>query len=387
VRTLEQRAITQYLLHKHHLLNRSQARNVLQAVTDIIALHATSVGTPYISLFARVKNFQRKQLDEEFYVKRNLIRLTAMRGTLFITSIESAPMLYQATKMTEPELLKWTNKWGILPLEHREQTKKLHNILKGGGKTLHEIKKGLPRRMVRSVELRTGKTLYKMTNVNVVLGAMMRRGKVISEKGAETLRITQANRYVLFQEIYPRLNLESIRSEKAKTMLVKRYVGTFGPVTEEDIEWWTGFSKTSIRESLAAVEKELLSVRLNALKEEYLMLENDYKQFVKFKPLKTRSVLLLPYEDPYTKGYQVRDRLIDSEYEKKTYVGGGVQPTILLNNRIIGTWSWNIEEGRGPIRLLFFLKPENDIEREAVEKAKAIGRLMANKEVDVEIEK
>ncbi|MDH7478376.1 MAG: hypothetical protein QHH17_08370, partial [Candidatus Bathyarchaeota archaeon] len=65
--------VTQYVLHKHHLLEDSQVESVLQVVNDVIALHATSVGTPYLSLFARVKNFQRNLLDEEFYMKRNLI--------------------------------------------------------------------------------------------------------------------------------------------------------------------------------------------------------------------------------------------------------------------------------------------------------------------------
>jgi len=86
MKPLDESLVTQYVLHKHHLLEGSQAESILQVVNDIIALHATSAGTPYISLFARMKNFQRKHLDEEFYVKRNLVRLQAMRDTLFITS-------------------------------------------------------------------------------------------------------------------------------------------------------------------------------------------------------------------------------------------------------------------------------------------------------------
>jgi len=104
--TLGERNATQYVLYKHHLLKESQAESVLQVVDDITALHATSAGTPYLSLWARMKNFQRKHLDEEFYARRSLVRLEAMRGTLFIASLESAPMFYQATKMPESQLLK-----------------------------------------------------------------------------------------------------------------------------------------------------------------------------------------------------------------------------------------------------------------------------------------
>jgi len=385
--TFQERIVNQYVLRKHYLLEGSEAKDVLQVVNDIIALHATSAGTPYISLFARMKDFKRKDLDEEFYIKRGLVRLRAMRGTLFITSLESAPMLYQATKLPEPQLLNMTRKWGISQSEYSELSEKLHNFLKGGGKALTEIRKALPRDLVRAVEFRDGKSIYKWTNVKVVLTMMMRRGIVISEKDMGTLRLTKANKYVLFQEIYPKLNFDSVTSEEAKTMLVKHYIKSFGPVTEEDIAWWTGFTRTDVKEALAAIEKELVCVKLSGLQGDYLMLETDYRHFIKFKPLTTQSVSLLPYEDPYTKGYKVRDRLVDKAREKMVYVGGGVQPTILLNGKIIGTWNRNIEEGKGPIKLRFFWQPKKDVEKEIVQKAKAIGRLMANQEISVEIER
>jgi len=385
--TFQEAIVNQYILRKHHLLQGSEAKDVLQVVNDIIALHATSTGTPYLSLFARMENFQKKHLDEEFYIKRNLMRLRAMRGTLFITSTESAPTLYQATKLPESDLLKRFYRWGMSLKEYRELTEELYNILKDGGKTLLEIRKAIPREMVRTIELREGKTIYKWTNVKLVLTAMVRKGIVISEKDLGTLRITKANRYVLFQEIYPNLNLESVRSEEARAILVKRYITAFGPVTEEDITWWTGLNKTNIKETLAAMEKELLHVKIGNLKGEYVMLKKDYEQFVKFKLLETCSISLLPYEDPYTKGYRIRDRLIDEKSEKTVYVGGGVQPTILLNGKIVGMWNRNIEEGKGPIKIHFFQQLERDVKKEVIQKAKAIGRLMANKEINVEIER
>jgi len=387
MQTLKERVATQYVLHKHHLLKGSQAESVLQVVNDIIALHATSAATPYLSLFARMKNFKKEYLDKDFYLKRNLVRLQAMRGTLFITTTESAPILFQATKISDPHLLKWLSKWGISASEYSELAEKLNDVLKGSGGTLHEIKKALPRGMVKTVAFRTGKTTYRGTNINTILYAMTHKGIVISEKGAETFRTTKVNRFWLFKEVYPNLNLDSVESKEAKTLLVKRYIKAFGPVTEEDIAWWTGLGKTDIGKALITIGKELLSVGISGFKNDYFMLETDYEQFTKFKPLKTRSVSLLPYEDPYTKGYKIRDRLIDREYEKKAYVGGGVQPTVLLNGKIAGTWNGNIEEGKGPIKLRFFQQPEKDVEKEVRQKAKALGRLITDKEVSAEMEK
>jgi len=386
MRASDERVATEYVLHKHHLSEDSQAVSVLEVVNDIIALHATSAATPYLSLLTRMRNFKKEYLDSEFYLKRNLVRLQAMRGTLFITTTELAPILYQATKISEPYLLKWLSKWGISASEYREVAEKLNDVFKGGGKTLHEIKKAVPKGMVRSVAFRTGRTIsYRGTNINSILYAMAHKGIVISEKGAETFRTTRVNRFWLFSEVYPNLNLDSVKSEEAKTSLVKHHIKAFGPVTEEDIAWWTGLGKTDVGKALTSIGKELLSVRISGFKNDYFMLETDYKQFIKFKPLKTRSVSLLPYEDPYTKGYKVRDRLVDMAHEKKAYVGGGVQPTILFNGKIIGTWS-DIEEGKEPIKLTFFQQPKRDLEREVVQKAKAVARVMVNRELTVEVE-
>jgi len=388
MRPLEEYATTQYILHKHHLLPSSKGESIIQVVNDIIALHATSVGTTYLSLFARMRNFKRRDLDEEFYKKRKLLRLRAMRGTLFITSTELAPIIYQAVRLN---LLKASNRIlapnKVMPQhEFDELKKRLCDVLKDGGKTLPEIKRALPKSIIRTLELKEGKSIYRMSNLSIALNLLIRQGIIISEKDAGTLSITKANRYMLFKEVYPNLDLESIGVEDAKTMLVRRYIKTFGPVTEEDIAWWTSLSKTDLKKVITTIEKELLRVNIEGFEREYLMLQTDYAQFVKFKPPKTRSVQLLPYEDPYTKGYKIRDRLIDKKYEKNAYVGGGVQPTILLDGKIIGTWNRSMEEGKGPIKLYFFQHPESAIEREVIKKAKSLGKLMANQEVSIKIE-
>lgn len=252
-------------------------------------------------------------------------------------------------------------------------------------KTLQEIKKALPRGVVRSVMLKTGKQVYKATNVSIVLRVLTQMGIVISEKAPGTLNITKSNRYALLKEKYPKLNLGSIKKEEAKILLVKYYIKAFGPVTEEDIVWWTGLNMTEIRGALAKIQKELSHVKIRGFKRMYLMLKEDYKTFLEFKPLSMRSAVLLPFEDPYTKGYKIRDRLIDPSLEKKVYVGGGVQPTILLDGKIIGIWNREIEGGRGPIKLNIFSPIGKDIERRFVEKAKAIGQIMSDHEVNVEL--
>jgi hypothetical protein len=386
MQTLDWNSVTSYVLFKHHLLDDSRAKKVLQVVDDIIALHATSATTPYLSLCARVNNFRKEHLDQELYQRRSLVRLEAMRRTLFITSTDLAPILCQATKTPDSYRLKRLQRWGVDKPEYERLTTKLYNILKKGRKTLPEIKRALPKKTVRSVQLTVGKARYDGTNINIALSSMVRDGVVVSEKdgGASSKLGTRASCYMLFEEAYPNLDLHLITVEEAKVSLLRRYIRSFGPVATQDMAWWTGFSSADVERSLSAIEGQLSLVRISGFNRDYWMLRSDLKQYRMFRAFKGKSVILLPYEDPYTKGYKGRDRLIDPDREREAYATGEVQPTILSNGKIVGTWTRGLRDSK-VVQLTFFKKPKRTVEREAVQKAKAMARLISRREPRVQI--
>jgi len=386
MRPVDERQVRQYVLSKQHLLDGAQGDRVVPVVEDLVALHATSAVTPYLSLAARVRGFQRVDLDRAFYVERQLIRLEAMRGTLFITTTAAAPMLFQATHPSEAELTKWLQEWRVPLSEYRTLTEHLIAILRDGGKPLSVIRGLVPDRLVRTLERQTGAAVTRTLNLNIVLAGLMRQGLVVSEKGTEPLLTTAANRYALLQQLYPQLKLDGISRDEAMTWLVKRYLGAFGPVLEQDIAWWIGSTKSETDVALAALAPTLHRLPIEHLPDEYVMLEEDYPRLLKFKSSKTPSLSLLPYEDPYTKGFKVRGRLIDPDQEKLAYVGGSVEPTVVLDGRIVGTWNRAIEGGAGPIKLHLFEALKGGLKKALVEKAKALGKLMLQEEPLVELE-
>jgi uncharacterized protein YcaQ len=387
MQTLDWNSVNRYLLFKHHLSDGSQTKNVLEVVDDIVALHATSEVSPYLSLSARVKNFTKEYLDQELYEKRSLIRLEAMRGTLFITSTSLAPVLYQATKTPESRRLRRLQRWGIEKSEYKILTEELCNVLKNGRKTLPEIKRALPRETVRSLQLVVGKTRYKGTNINIALSSMIRNGILINEKNRSTPRRidVRANYYTLFEEAYPNLDLDSITVEEAKASLLRHYIRSFGPVTRKDITWWTDFTKTDLERALRTLKDQLSLVKISGLNEDYWMSKNDYDRCRVFRASKGTSVVLLPYEDPYTKGYNARDRLVDQDREREVYPGGEAKPTILVNGKIVGTWTRSLRSSR-VVRLTFFKQPDRSVERKATEKAKEMANLISRHIAKVQVE-
>jgi len=61
--------INRLVLHKQHLADDSKIDDIVQIVKDVGGLHATGSMVPYLSLFARTRNFLKEYLDGELYVK------------------------------------------------------------------------------------------------------------------------------------------------------------------------------------------------------------------------------------------------------------------------------------------------------------------------------
>jgi hypothetical protein len=374
---------TKYQLHKQHLLDQSRADTVLEVVEDILGLHATSASTPYISLFARMKQFQRSMLDQELYIKRNLIRLGFMRRTLFILTTKLAPLAFQATRLTEAQSLQLLEGWNIPHSEYQRLAESVYTVLKDGAQPLRTIKQAMSPRLVRTLERQIGKNVSRMTNVNIALTVLMQQGKVFSEKYRDPIMTRHTNRYALTRTAYPNLNLESLTTEEAQTQLVKHYIRVYGPVTEQDVAWWIGLGKTKIQPIMTALESELLPIRIKKHSEDYVMLETDYNILKKFKAPRTLPVLLLPYEDPYPKGYQLRNRFVTTEHEKHVYIGGQVQPTVFVKGKMVGTWNRVFEEPGEAITVQLFQRIGRAEKNAIILQGKALGTLMTRKDCDV----
>lgn len=211
--------VNQFLLRKQHLTDNSKPDDVIQIVKDIGGLHATGSMVPYLSLFARTWNFAKEYLDEELYVKRNLGKICCMRGTLYILTKEMISIAYTATrKMVERLSKRYAEFRGVSSEKYEEVSKSILDILKGREMSASEIKK----------------TLKTQLNVSAILYLMCDQGLLIRSR---------PRKYSLFHEYFPDMDLTKMNEIEARTLLVLHYLSSFGPITENDIAWWTGLGK------------------------------------------------------------------------------------------------------------------------------------------------
>jgi hypothetical protein len=354
--------VTHSLLRKQHLLDNS-TDELVQIVRDIGGLHGTIPKTPYLSLFSRTKNFTKQQLDEELYTKRSLGRIRCVRKTVYVLPKELLSTAFSATKsMVELTSKRYIQYLGVTEQDYTELSQQIIRLLKGKGLTAKKIKTKL------------GTDL----NVSAVMNLMCDQGLLIRGNPKNGWK-SNLHTYYLFHDYFPDVNLNQSNKKDAIELLVQHYIASFGPVTENDIIWWTGLTKTLIQDALKKLE--VVSVNVEGLEGSFLLLKSDTT--LKGASPRSRVVNLLPALDSYIMGYTERKRFIAHQYYNNVFDrSGNAAPTILVEGKVVGVWDF-IADKKPAVKILLFESPENSTLTTIYSKAQQIGKFIADKEVTV----
>lgn len=300
-----------YVLQKQHLINK--CNNTVECVEDIAGLNSITATTPYLSLFNRMENFKKSMLDEELYEKKSLFRLRLMRSTLFIVTKKFLPIAYSATiDRTQKRLAGFRNQYKIQEKEFEELKDKITTVIGEHEKTAVEIRKELEPELEISLMLR-----LLMEDVPLL------RGRPLGTWKGEQFR------YFLLPK-----NVKLIMAkERAKVLLIEKFLNAFGPATLKDIAWWSGFSQKESKKILEEIETIDIGDGL-------LLLGREAEDFETFK-VGEESLLLMSGRDQYviTYKYSMCPRFVNQENLKKIYGEyGEFHDPIIRNGRIVGRW-------------------------------------------------
>lgn len=319
---LRRDAVVALTLRKQHLARGSGADSVGRVLDDLLGLHATVPLSPYLQLRARMRAFAPEALDRVLD-GGGAAKLGGMRRTLFIESAELVPLVFAATRG--------------LRLRDRDR------FLAAAGLTQRRYE----RLAERIVSAATGRAL-DASELRDAIGAeeplssviivMCDEGRLVRWKGGGGWGSARP-RYRLFDEALPGVRLDAWEERAAVRALIERYVRRYGPVGETDIAWWTGLSKTAVREALASIE-DVLPATIEGLEGEFLVHEADLGALR--RPTAPRAdVSLLPVLDPYLQGYRDRERCVDPALLPFVVDrGGNATSVILVGGRVAGVWDF-----------------------------------------------
>jgi len=341
--------VNSYLAHKQHLLPTSHLGDVVQVVRDIVALHATSATSPYLSLWARVTGFQREMLEDTFYERRELARVHCMRKTVHAVPSDEVSLFFQAyvERHVLAELRGWESllvQAGICqegeadPLLKRLYRQVLDVLSEKGPSTVRQIGQAVPELKTR-IRHDVGKPYEGEFSIgSCLMLTMCMLGLLVRARPRGTWR-SNLYEYAALSDWLPDVDLDSVTSQEAQSWLIRRYLAAFGPATLDDIQWWTGFSKGETKKGLEALEPTVTEVVIEGLGAGYLTLTDDRQRLRDFSPPDVPYVFFLPDLDPYIMGYRDRRRFLAPEHRAKLFdrAGNGV-PTVWVNGRVVGTW-------------------------------------------------
>ena len=123
--------------------------------------------------------------------------------------------------------------------------------------------------------------------------------------------------------------------------LVRCWLRTFGPGTEDDLVWWLGATRIVVRSALAELGAVNVSLDDGACG---WLLPDDLDEV----PDPGSWVALLPSLDPTTMGWQSRDFYIGRHRNQLFDSQGNAGSTVWVNGRVVGYW---VQDGEGTVHL------------------------------------
>lgn len=321
-----------------------------EVADSVVGLHATEPTSVYLSAWVRSPGIRREDVEDALYEDRSVVRIVGMRRTLFVVSLEVAPLLDRGcsrpiASQQRKRTVKMMGDSGVIsnPDEWLDRVGKatLVALRQRGEAAATELTEDVPELSTKipyRPDKKWGGEFGASTRVLFELSA---EGKIVRGRPRGSWLSSQYRWSAMDQWVDlpdPALTDDEIRAE-----LVRRYLDRFGPVTETDVVWWTGWTKTRARAALAEVDP--VEVDLDDAGTGYVLddlpPENETPT----------SVVLLPGLDATIMGWKERDWYLGEHGEILFDSNGNAGPTVWVDGRVVGGWG-QLSDGEVVWRLL-----------------------------------
>lgn len=325
---------------RHHLAPLARAADVVQAATDLVALHATDPATVFLSARARVDGLRVEDVEHAIYEERSLVRVLAMRRTMFVMPDDLVPITHAAcTKaMVARErnrLLGMLEQSGITddpePWLAEVQESTLRILSEVGEATAVELGAADPRLRLQ-IPVAVGKRYEGSVGVSTrVLFLLATDARVVRGRPRGSW-VSSQYRWSPIERWLPG-GVPDVPEREARAELARRWLLVFGPGRLEDLKWWAAWTVTQTREALkdaGAVEVLLLPGDITGV-----ALPEDLDQQAAPEPW----AAFLPGLDASIMGWNDRSWFLGEQGAKVFDSNGNAGPTVWWNGRIVGGWA------------------------------------------------
>lgn len=322
------------LAHRH-LLTPSRRVDDVAAVADaVVALHSSDPTSVFLSAAARMHDADIPAIEEALYAGRSLVRHHAMRRTIWAMTpaVAQAANAGFSRKIAAAERRRTATLFGEDERWVSEGIDRVAAIVErsGGPISTREVAAQVPDlagpRVVNAGRSGEG-TMAPHTRL--LLCAAL-EGRITRGRPAGTWI---GSHY----EWWPSAEWHGIDwnepdPDTGAEEIVRRYLDSFGPVTLEDVVWWTGGTTTLVRRAFDAVDAR--EVALDDGGTGYVRAGDAGETDV------APWVALLPGLDPTSMGWKRRDWYLPPDLARRvTDRSGNIGPTIWVDGQVVGGWA------------------------------------------------
>ena len=324
------------LVARHRLDPAARARDPVEVARSLVCLHATDAVTVFLSIAARAEGIAPADVERALYDDRSLVRILAMRRTLWVVSRERVPVVFAAATRAvaaaqRRRLEGFLRDAGIArpgAWLTRAGNAAVAAVAARGEAMTTDVTKDVPL-LARKLRLGSGKWAVEQSAAARVLPQLAMEGRLLRGRARGTW-ISPQFRWVVTED-WLGDPIEELDVAAAQAELVRRWLAAFGPGTEADLRWWTGWTLRETRAALAAVPHA--EVDLGGATG--YVLEGDLEP----TPTPEPSAALLPTLDPTTMGWKDRDWYLGPHGATLFDGNGNAGPTVWWDGRIVGGWS------------------------------------------------
>lgn len=335
-RVLSQRELNRALLARQMLLER--ARSLLpRAVERMGGVQTQYAPSAYIGLWSRLQGFERDQLTRALE-RKSVVQATLLRGTIHIVSARDYWLWAEAIRESGQNWLRRV----------RPETTGLD--LRAAARTVRALQKKGPRHRDELIEA-IGKDAWLGLNVDLVR---------VPPSGTWERR--RADLYGLAEEW---LGPNDADAEEGQDLLVRRYLGAFGPARLADIKSWSRLETDQVKRSVARLEP------LRRFRDEEGKELVDLPRAPLPDPDRPAPVRFLPTWDATLLVHARRTQILPEQYRHRVFhvrTPHSVN-TFLVDGQVAGKW----RREQGSIKLEPFGRLPRETRRELEDEAERLA--------------
>jgi hypothetical protein len=348
LRTIDVEERRARLWARHHLARR--AETVEAAVDGVVALHSSDPIAVYLSARARVDGFAVEELEDALYSRRSLVRMLGMRRTMFVVPTALAGIVDAAcTRALVPgqrrRLIALVEEQGIADDGGRwveaVADRTYEALVDLGQATATELTKRVPELGLK-VTYGEGRSWGGTGGMSTrVLSLLATEGRIVRARPLGSWVSSQYRWAPTSTWITG--GLPDRAAVEARTELLRAWLAAFGPGTEVDVRWWTGWTARQARAALA--DLDAVEVALDAGSGWLLADDLDPPATAR------RRVAFLPALDPTVMGWKERDWFLGTHGSRLFDTNGNAGATVWVDGRVVGGWAQH-PDGQVEARLL-----------------------------------